>query len=332
MSSFATFVVLFLLSLLLLVLPTPRVAESNSVEPLPVRVITPKRISAIAPAIVEPLRAPVSSVSDIAVCAQQLSISDPTADVDDLISSFSSFSMKVPLPRSCRKSLPLPRTLQSSAEACTALRSAMCSLHSASRLQVPHRTTGSKAAVPSAPDSSHSMLTSVSPVKRDRRTPDHRRVHFETEIISEVHLIEISPDKLVHRGKTQHSIRPHIPGNKFFATHQSVRAKGRISCTSRTCHLCVKQDSHVLNNHFYQDDANFPTMQGQLYMLKHDGVFNSPGRCSLRFVSCGNIRKYNRCESCLVPRQPNMCAARDCEPVHSIHTPRIWPANLPYYT
>jgi hypothetical protein len=72
------------------------------------------------------------------------------------------------------------------------------------------------------------MLT-FSPVKRDRRTPSHRRVHFQRETISEVHLIEISPGKIVRNGDTSSSIRPHIPGNTFYRSHPNVSIGGRAS-------------------------------------------------------------------------------------------------------
>ncbi|KAH8771469.1 hypothetical protein BGZ57DRAFT_1005652 [Hyaloscypha finlandica] len=231
MPSFATFVVFLILALaLLVVLPKLRAAESNSVEPLTVRIIPPKSVSAVTPVMAEPLRAPVPSVETIVAFAQQLSISDPTAEVDDLLSSFSSFSMKATLPRSC--------------------------------------------------------------LKRDRRMPSHRRVHFQSETISEVHLIEISPGKIVRSGDTSSSIRPHIPGNKVYRSHPN----------------------------------------GQLYMLKTDGVFNSPGPSHFYPLRCGNIRHYGRCESCLVPRRHNVLVDRDFKNFRSIGTPRTWPANLPYYT
>jgi hypothetical protein len=101
MSSFTTLAVLYLLAFFL-VYQRFRIARSNAVEPLKVRIVTPK-VDAVAPVMVEPLRAPVQSF-DISVGAQKLSINDPTPDVDDLISSFASFSLKARLPRSCCKS------------------------------------------------------------------------------------------------------------------------------------------------------------------------------------------------------------------------------------
>jgi hypothetical protein len=80
-------------------------ARSNAVEPLTVQVVTPKRYSPVAPAMVKPLRAPAPDVSpSVAGALQQLSISDSTADVDDLITAFSSFSMEAPPLKSCCKS------------------------------------------------------------------------------------------------------------------------------------------------------------------------------------------------------------------------------------
>jgi hypothetical protein len=101
MSSFTTLAVLYLLAFFL-VYQRFRIARSNAVEPLKIRTVTPK-VDAVAPVMVEPLRAPVQSF-DISVGAQKLSINDPTPDVDDLISSFASFSLKARLPRSCCKS------------------------------------------------------------------------------------------------------------------------------------------------------------------------------------------------------------------------------------
>lgn len=101
MPSFATLVVLYLLAFFL-VYQRFRIARSNAVEPLKVRTVTPKKVDAVAPVMAEPLRAPVQSF-DISVGAQKLSINDLTADVDDLISSFASFSLKARLPRSCCK-------------------------------------------------------------------------------------------------------------------------------------------------------------------------------------------------------------------------------------
>jgi hypothetical protein len=135
MPSFATFVVFLILALaLLVVLPKLRAAESNSVEPLTVRVIPPKSVSAVTPVMAEPLRAPVPSVETIVAFAQQLSISDPTAEVDDLLSSFSSFSMKATLPRSCCKfyptmRYPIPFRLLCTLRSVFCGRVAACSIH-----------------------------------------------------------------------------------------------------------------------------------------------------------------------------------------------------------
>ncbi|PMD31335.1 hypothetical protein L207DRAFT_591794 [Hyaloscypha variabilis F] len=154
-------------------------ARSNAVEPLTVQVVTPKRYSPVAPAMVKPLRAPAPDVSpSVAGALQQLSISDSTADVDDLITAFSSFSMEAPPLKSCLKS--------------------------------------------------------------DRsRTSRPLHVHFQTQTISEVRLIEVSPGKRSTwcSGRTPHNLRPHIPGTKFWD--------------------------------FY---AN-----GDIFLHKSDGVFNPPG-------------------------------------------------------
>jgi hypothetical protein len=136
MPSFATFVVFLILALaLLVVLPKLRAAESNSVEPLTVRIIPPKSVSAVTPVMAEPLRAPVPSVETIVAFAQQLSISDPTAEVDDLLSSFSSFSMKATLPRSCCKSYPHDAISNSFQ---IALHSALCLLRSVAACFIHH--------------------------------------------------------------------------------------------------------------------------------------------------------------------------------------------------
>jgi len=81
-------------------------ARSDLTESLMVQVTTPKRSSSVALAMEEPLRAPVLDVSPLVVGAQQLSISNPTADVDDLAIALSSLSMEAPLLKSCCKSDP----------------------------------------------------------------------------------------------------------------------------------------------------------------------------------------------------------------------------------
>jgi hypothetical protein len=105
MTSPTTLAVLFFLAFLVL-LQRRRVARSE-LEPLKVRIIPPKTVDVVVSAMAEPLRAPVPSVSSVVAGAQRLSISDPTAGVDDLLSSFSSFSMKACHLRSCCKSHPL---------------------------------------------------------------------------------------------------------------------------------------------------------------------------------------------------------------------------------
>ena len=76
------------------------------------------------------------------------------------------------------------------------------------------------------------MLTFGSPVKRDRdrRMPSHRRVHFQTDLISEVRLYEISPrEKVVRSGDITHrTIQPHIPGNTIIRSHDDVSNSGEI--------------------------------------------------------------------------------------------------------
>ena len=102
-------------------------ARSDLTESLMVQVITPKRSSSVASAMEEPLRTPALDVSLLVVGAQQLSISDPTAEVDDLISALSSLSMEAPPLKSCRKSyhfFPTPNafpalcTVSSRAQSC----------------------------------------------------------------------------------------------------------------------------------------------------------------------------------------------------------------------
>ncbi|KAE9381934.1 hypothetical protein N431DRAFT_322183 [Stipitochalara longipes BDJ] len=230
MPSLTIYVVLVLFALL--VLQKLLVARSDPMEPLTVRVITPKRSSAVAPAMVEPLRAPAPDVSPLVARAQQLSISDPTADVDDLLSSLSSFSMKAPLLKSC--------------------------------------------------------------LKRDHSMPRHRRVHFQTQTISEVHLIEtISPGKLqtLRSGNVSHNLLPHIPGKRLY--------------------------------------TSLPN--GKCYLVKSDGVFNSPSPLHTHRLRCGAIRSHGKCESCITPRQINVLV-RDRVDICSVRAPRNWPANLPFYT
>jgi hypothetical protein len=105
MPSLTTLAVLFFLAFLVL-LQRRRVARSE-LEPLKVRIIPPKSVDVIASAMAKPLRAPVPSVSSVVAGAQRLSISDPTAGVDDLLCSFSSLSMKARHLHSCCKSRPL---------------------------------------------------------------------------------------------------------------------------------------------------------------------------------------------------------------------------------
>ncbi|KAN0122036.1 hypothetical protein V8E51_000362 [Hyaloscypha variabilis] len=207
-------------------------ARSNAVEPPTVQVVTPKRYSPVAPAMVKPLRAPAPDVSpSVAGALQQLSISNLTADVDDLITAFSSFSMEAPPLKSCLKS--------------------------------------------------------------DRsRTSRPLHVHFQTQTISEVRLIEVSPGKRSTwcSGRTPHNLRPHIPGTKFWD--------------------------------FY---AN-----GDIFLHKSDGVFNPPGPARTARVRCGAFRHSKACASCITPRQLNVLV-RD-PVTGSVRAPSDWPANLPYYT
>jgi len=229
MSSFTTFagLTIFALALLLLLLPRHRVARSNSIEPLKVRVITPKKASTVTTQVIaeSPRRAPVPRVGSPVVGAQQLSnlsISDPIADVDNLISLFSSFSMKATLPKSCCKSYPVLAILCSLA--LYVLGFALC-------IRVAQR-----AVCWQLNDSLYErILTFHSPVKRpDRRTPRPRRVRFQDRMISEVHLIEISPTKFntLRSGKSPHNLRAHTPGNTLFQFSQSVSPKEHLFHTS----------------------------------------------------------------------------------------------------
>jgi hypothetical protein len=76
------------------------------------------------------------------------------------------------------------------------------------------------------------VLTFVSPVKSDRsRTSRPLHVHFQTQTISEVRLIEVSPGKRSTwcSGRTPHNLRPHIPGTKFWDFYANVSAERKAS-------------------------------------------------------------------------------------------------------
>jgi hypothetical protein len=113
MYSYATYVVLSLIAVFVILKRRAAASSSSSIQPLKVRVIPPKSLPTIAPRPTkDPLPAPQPCLSPIVVRAQQsikqLSLDDAVSDMDLLMSSFGSLSMKPSLPRPCCKS---PQTI-----------------------------------------------------------------------------------------------------------------------------------------------------------------------------------------------------------------------------
>jgi hypothetical protein len=114
MYSYATYVVLSLLAVFVILKRRAAASSSSSsLQPLKVQVIPPKSLPTVAPRPAKkPLPAPRPCLSPIVVRAQQsfkqLSLDDAVSDMDLLMSSFGSLSMKPGLPRPCCKS---PQTI-----------------------------------------------------------------------------------------------------------------------------------------------------------------------------------------------------------------------------